>query len=444
MKENRYNLLITLGFFLVMIMRQLSRIVHPTLWAEDGAVFLNRSLHEGIYSIIHSYDGYLQVLPQIISLLCYQIIGLKYYSLANLAVSTYIYSYAFSLITRNSYSWINSNLLIRYLIAINLTLLPGTTEILGNLANLHTILIILICLRCLAADREEIFTLFDLIMFFFTAFSAGEFFILIPICYYRYLSVKSIKINKHLKWQYYYVFSLFVISFITNFIILQSKVNSKFHINFIEYCYSLLKHSPAIVTTIINRLIFFPILGNISNIINSSYIVVICSLIIMFIFTKKKSYKLLFNILHTNKLLTITIASQILLIFLIMYVRPFNIGAPYLGRISTINDSLSSKYLIMLTPFATIYWYTFFTKITNNSINLLALFFSISLFTNHNRIIFPDFYNTVAVQNIHANYWYSSYNNLYKGTDISIAPDAHWVITHLSNPIVTTNNQHNK
>ena len=123
------------------MLRQYQRVVFPTLWAEDGAIFLSRTIMEGFHAIFQTYAGYLQVLPQIISLASYRSISLKYYPILTLAVCSYIYAYTFSLITRPSYAWIHEDFKIRLLIAISLTLIPGTPEVLGNLAKLHTVLI---------------------------------------------------------------------------------------------------------------------------------------------------------------------------------------------------------------------------------------------------------------------------------------------------------------
>lgn len=56
-------------FFLIIIIKQYMKIIHPGFWGEDGYIFLKHSLEYGLSSILLPYSGYYQVLPQILSYL---------------------------------------------------------------------------------------------------------------------------------------------------------------------------------------------------------------------------------------------------------------------------------------------------------------------------------------------------------------------------------------
>jgi hypothetical protein len=65
-------------FFFLLTIKQYLRFIHPGFWGEDGYIFLKRSIEENYSSILMTYAGYFQVLPQILSYLS-SLISLKYY-----------------------------------------------------------------------------------------------------------------------------------------------------------------------------------------------------------------------------------------------------------------------------------------------------------------------------------------------------------------------------
>ncbi len=153
----------------------------------------------------------------------------------------------------------------------------------------------------------------------------------------------------------------------------------------------------------------------------------------------KQIPRTIFNSVINNKLLTIALILQIALLFLIMLVRPFNIGSCYLGRISGIRDELAAKYLIFVTPMAVIFWYMVLAKLKDNKIYLIY-FFLLIVITNYNRMILPTFYNTLSIdgpttKNCYntvridptTKSWYKNYQNIDNGISIEIAPTG-WII----------------
>jgi hypothetical protein len=52
---------------LLWLLRGSYRILHPTLWAEDGQVFLAGAYHDPLTSLVHPYRGYLHLVPRLIA-----------------------------------------------------------------------------------------------------------------------------------------------------------------------------------------------------------------------------------------------------------------------------------------------------------------------------------------------------------------------------------------
>lgn len=132
-----------------MLIRQYDRLHFVTLWVEDYFIYFIRSATDGFPSIYLSFAGYPHVFPQIISWISYHM-SLTYYPILTLIICTFIYAYTLSLILKPSYAWINSNLWIRFFIVLCISVVPGTPEVIGNLANLHSVLFLFVSLRLIS------------------------------------------------------------------------------------------------------------------------------------------------------------------------------------------------------------------------------------------------------------------------------------------------------
>ncbi|MCC2644744.1 MAG: hypothetical protein K0R94_522 [Burkholderiales bacterium] len=283
LKQNRFQYCILLMIFFFIILRQWERVHHYVLYAEDGRGFLPRSVMYGFNAVLRPYTGYLQVAPQLISLISYYI-SLKYYPLITLFICGFIYSLAISSIINSSYSWICRNQMVRFFIALSLTFIPGTTEILGNLANLHTILYIFVTFK-MVAKFDAKYSVLDYILFIITAFSAGEFFLILPVVLYRMFVLYKSKQSLVCIFQHLLILLIIVFSIVINyFTALQAGVMG--HKNLIDHILLLIQYLPHILLTISNRIFYLPILGNLTLSINHYFIIAVITGVIMILYLR--------------------------------------------------------------------------------------------------------------------------------------------------------------
>ncbi|PTT62660.1 hypothetical protein DBR22_16970 [Arthrobacter sp. HMWF013] len=124
---------------------RLPEVTRGTLWAEDGAVFLQDTVAIGPWaSIGEPYAGYLHTIPRLISGIAYLVAPLSSYAImmsflscaAVAAVAVGVYHLSAALV---------DNRAIRLMLGMIPVLLPvGPLEVLGNAANLHWYLLWLV------------------------------------------------------------------------------------------------------------------------------------------------------------------------------------------------------------------------------------------------------------------------------------------------------------
>ncbi|MCC2625484.1 MAG: hypothetical protein K0R14_1357 [Burkholderiales bacterium] len=393
--ENKYYYVSFLALFIFIILRQWERIHYLTLYAEDGGLFLPRTVTYGYKAILMSYAGYLQVAPQLVSLLSYHI-TLIYYPIATLFICSFIYTYAISLIIGSSYSWINSNQAVRFFIALSLTFIPGTPEILGNLANLHTVLFILVTFRLMARFDEK-YTLLDYVIFILTAFSAGEFFLILPILLYRIFIIYKFKLKSIHIVQHLIILCIMVMLIIINYKLATSDriIVSK---NLVDVTFYLARYLPNFLLTVSNRLFYLPFLGNLTILLNHYYATSIAIgvgllfLTIIISITKKMYIDSYFI------LLIMALVAQMLEILLTVTVREAAAKTAFLGQLTEIT-SLRVRYCIFMMPIIIIFWQVFVNKLLEKlnwrKLTISVILVVTSLYTirmNHDRLILRNFY----------------------------------------------------
>lgn len=117
---------------------RLPSMTKETVWAEDGGVFLRDVLSTGhLQSIFLPYDGYLHVLPRLLSSAAHALVPLDGYAIAMSLVSCAVVA-AISVAVFHLSRVLTDSVPVRVMIAVIPILLPiGPNEIQGNAANLH-------------------------------------------------------------------------------------------------------------------------------------------------------------------------------------------------------------------------------------------------------------------------------------------------------------------
>lgn len=409
------SFLIIYGF---MLLRQTDRIIYPTLWAEDGAIFLFRTITYGFKSILMPYASYLQVFPQIISLTSY-IISLKYYPILTLCISSFIYTYAIAIILRRSYEWISDSLMVRLCCILVITFMPGTPEILGDLSNLHAVLFLFVMIR-LIASIEEKYSIFDFILFIMAIFSAGEIILALPLMVYKIFILFKNKmplINISLE---VILLLLILTATVINISFFEHTSFASGH-GFLYYLLLFKNYLPFFMLTTLNRFIFLPFVGSLTIVINKS---IILSLIIgvgllWFIYSRFKNTIKIWTY-HYN-MLCIAIFSYVGLILLTVFARPGAELTPFMGKLDSINQ-LQYRYMTFLIPIAILFWYVIINNIlTDRGVSFvirrkIILFISlyIMVINSYTGLIFRNFYvlggGTCSKQNL----WNYNYPTFYK------------------------------
>lgn len=116
-------------------------LARDTLWAEDGRTFLQAALNQGPFlSLFDPYAGYLHTIPRIISSLIVQFVAVPQYAYAMTAATCIVAGFAAGVVYLCSQSvvpWVPA----RVLLAAVTVLAPlEPREVLGNAANLHSIM----------------------------------------------------------------------------------------------------------------------------------------------------------------------------------------------------------------------------------------------------------------------------------------------------------------
>lgn len=114
-----------------------------TMWAEDGAIFLTRAANPDQLTdwVFTAYDGYTHALSQSIALAVWNLVPLEYAAVAFTASTCLVAGIVGGAIFAITKRW-RLNLVGRLLMASITVLVPGlTSEVLGNLANVHWFLL---------------------------------------------------------------------------------------------------------------------------------------------------------------------------------------------------------------------------------------------------------------------------------------------------------------
>lgn len=127
--------LITLGYAAVMLARRPAGLLDPTIWAEDGRLFLAGSF-EPLGNVFQVYAGQLWTLQRLIALVLGQFPP-QFWPVMLYVGSCLGAALAMSVVLSERAAGLLGSFGFRVLAGAALVLLPGVWEVQGNLANLH-------------------------------------------------------------------------------------------------------------------------------------------------------------------------------------------------------------------------------------------------------------------------------------------------------------------
>lgn len=139
----------TLGIVLVtilMLWRGLSRVLGAELWAEDGQIFVSEALQYGVASIVRPMGGYFHFVQRAITVLWLAVAPLAWLPTLICGSAFAILVAVFSIPARESYAWLFPARSARLWLVVILCLVPGLSEVAGNLCNLNWVMFLAVAL----------------------------------------------------------------------------------------------------------------------------------------------------------------------------------------------------------------------------------------------------------------------------------------------------------
>lgn len=175
---NPYKLYL-IGLLLIFIFRWSYRLRNATIWAEDGAVFLQDAFKFGTKSLFMPYEGYFHTLPRMAAFVAslFPTILTPYFLVFICFIVTY---YVISNILNKYYEWILPDVHARGILMLLIAIAPGTTEAFGNIANIHWILYLYMGLLGLRSIEYK-FRIWDLIFAGIAISTEGAVITLLPL-----------------------------------------------------------------------------------------------------------------------------------------------------------------------------------------------------------------------------------------------------------------------
>ncbi len=135
-------------------LRRSDEVAHPQFWAEDGTIFFADAATSSLFhALVEPYRGYLHVVPRLVAdigalLPVYDVPG--FYLIVSLAVATI----AISLFALPAFRFIVRSDALRVGACLSIALALGTSELIGNIANLQWFLSIVLLLAIALPERD--------------------------------------------------------------------------------------------------------------------------------------------------------------------------------------------------------------------------------------------------------------------------------------------------
>jgi len=180
----RHIFILILLLIMILIIKKTFLFQTPQLWAEDATVFFKQAHEMGIGSLIHSYNGYIHLLPRLIAYITIETNYLYipfYYLFSSLTITLFVSYYLFT-------SNLSLSLKQRFILALLVVGLPSNGEIFLNIANLQWILApLLIILLIENPENYRIKIIYKLSLISLISLTSLLGVIFFPIALIRYL-----------------------------------------------------------------------------------------------------------------------------------------------------------------------------------------------------------------------------------------------------------------
>lgn len=177
-----------LGCFSLLLLRTWGRVTHPELWAEDGSKFLKFVLELGTEAWITPWGSYYHFL-QMLSM--WSFLHLSPISSVPLVIhlfSLLMIAAIASQVVKKEYAWLLPSPSWRVALSFAFVLVPGLTEMVGNLCNLNWFLTCYLAFLALK-DPKTSFTPLEVGSIFLVLASTGTAIVTLPLFLLRaYLS----------------------------------------------------------------------------------------------------------------------------------------------------------------------------------------------------------------------------------------------------------------
>lgn len=169
---------------LVLVSRGWGRLTRPELWGEDGQIFLAQALTSGFHSLLQPMAGSYFTLERLIMLGALELAPFAWLPAVVSTTCVVVSAAVASMIASPRYEWLMPSAPVRVLAAAIFCLLPGLSEMLGNLCNLNWILFSWLALTGLKDPALPI-TKAEITMSLLVSISIGTTILLIPLFAWR-------------------------------------------------------------------------------------------------------------------------------------------------------------------------------------------------------------------------------------------------------------------
>ncbi|MBL8936530.1 MAG: hypothetical protein JNM69_18375 [Archangium sp.] len=156
------------------------RLEQPSLWAEDGLIFLYDAVSMGWASLVEPYAGYVHLLPRLLALVFSHWLPLSIYPHAVYLSSVVLFAAILTFWSEQALVDVIPSAATRRVAVWVCCFCPGLEELLGNLANLHSLAFLFLCGLLLARFRRR-FGPIDFVLVTLAATTSGEGVVLSPI-----------------------------------------------------------------------------------------------------------------------------------------------------------------------------------------------------------------------------------------------------------------------
>lgn len=168
---------------LICLARCPSTILHPELWAEDGAVWFNNAYSQGWFTpLLHPHTGYLQTFPRLIADVGL-VVPLRRLPLLFVLVALVVQVLPAIVIVSRRYAILVPNLLVRVILAGLYLVVPNSLEINVNLTNAQWHLALLAVMVVLASEPARAWKAFDVVVIVASGLTGPFTLALLPVAY---------------------------------------------------------------------------------------------------------------------------------------------------------------------------------------------------------------------------------------------------------------------